>query len=112
MTGQLATKFKFLKPDARGGRGGYAKYIATREGVEKIQGASLHAYADYIALRPGAERTGRHGLFTEAGVDKVPVRAACGAVWAPWGPTSGTGGAVRFLSRGRSYPGKSFQGTQ
>ena len=71
MTGQLATKFKFLKPDARGGRGGYAKYIATREGVEKIQGASLHAYADYIALRPGAERTGRHGLFTNAGEEVI-----------------------------------------
>lgn len=26
-------------------------------------------YADYIATRPGAERFGRHGLFTDAGVD-------------------------------------------
>ena len=32
----LITKFKYLKPDARQSVGGYAKYIATREGVEKI----------------------------------------------------------------------------
>ena len=32
----LVTKFKYLKPSARKGVGGYAKYIATREGVEKI----------------------------------------------------------------------------
>ena len=33
---KLVTKFKFLKPGAQQGRGGYAKYIATRDGVEKI----------------------------------------------------------------------------
>lgn len=33
---QLITKFKYLKPNARQSVGGYAKYIATREGVEKI----------------------------------------------------------------------------
>lgn len=33
---KLVTKFKYLKPGARRGRGGYAKYIATRDGVEKI----------------------------------------------------------------------------
>ena len=33
---RLVTKFKYLKPSARKGAGGYAKYIATREGVEKI----------------------------------------------------------------------------
>lgn len=33
---KLVTKFKYLKPGARQGRGGYAKYIATRDGVEKI----------------------------------------------------------------------------
>lgn len=33
---KLITKFKYLKPDARKSVGGYAKYIATREGVEKI----------------------------------------------------------------------------
>lgn len=33
---RLITKFKYLKPNARQSVGGYAKYIATREGVEKI----------------------------------------------------------------------------
>lgn len=33
---KLVTKFKYLKPSSRKGAGGYAKYIATREGVEKI----------------------------------------------------------------------------
>ena len=33
---KLITKFKFLKPNTRQSVGGYAKYIATREGVEKI----------------------------------------------------------------------------
>lgn len=33
---KLITKFKYLKPSARQRVGGYAKYIATREGVEKV----------------------------------------------------------------------------
>ena len=33
---ELITKFKYLKPSARQSVGGYAKYIATREGVEKV----------------------------------------------------------------------------
>ena len=33
---RLITKFKYLKPDERKSVGGYAKYIATREGVDKI----------------------------------------------------------------------------
>ena len=33
---RLVTKFNYLKPSARRNVGGYAKYIATREGVEKI----------------------------------------------------------------------------
>lgn len=33
---RLITKFKYLKPNGRKGIGGYAKYIATREGVERI----------------------------------------------------------------------------
>ena len=32
---KLVTKFKYLKPDSKK-KGGYAQYIATREGVEKI----------------------------------------------------------------------------
>ena len=33
---RLITKFKYLKPNARKSVGGYAKYIAAREGVDKI----------------------------------------------------------------------------
>ena len=33
---KLVTKFKYLKPDENRNVGGYAQYIATREGVEKI----------------------------------------------------------------------------
>lgn len=33
---KLITKFKYLKPNTRRSIGGYAKYIATREGVAKI----------------------------------------------------------------------------
>jgi hypothetical protein len=40
---KLVTKFKFLKPSARQGRGGYAKYIATRDGVEKIDDSKRFA---------------------------------------------------------------------
>ena len=32
---KLVTKFKYLKPGKKK-KGGYARYIATREGVEKI----------------------------------------------------------------------------
>ena len=32
----LVTKFGYLKPSARQSRGGYVKYIATRDGVEKL----------------------------------------------------------------------------
>ena len=40
---KLVTKFKYLKPGARQGRGGYAKYIATRDGVEKIDDSKKFA---------------------------------------------------------------------
>lgn len=124
---RLVTKFKYMKPGSGGKSvGGYARYIATREGVEKIDDSHRHApatqkqqkliekilrdfpdakssheyedylrektvgnasefiaqaieenmdkvadsktYADYIATRPRAERFGRHGLFTDDGV--------------------------------------------
>lgn len=40
---KLVTKFKYLKPGARQGRGGYAKYIATRDGVDKIDDSKRFA---------------------------------------------------------------------
>ena len=33
---RLVTKFKYLKPNDRLSAGGYAEYIATREGAERI----------------------------------------------------------------------------
>lgn len=55
---KLITKFKYIKPGENAGK--YAKYIATREGVEKIQ----TTYADYIAQRPRSS-----GLFSSEGAD-------------------------------------------
>lgn len=43
---RLVTKFKYLKPGQNGKSvGGYARYIATREGVEKLDDTHLHAPA-------------------------------------------------------------------
>ena len=43
---RLVTKFKYLKPGSGGKSvGGYARYIATREGVEKLDDTHLHAPA-------------------------------------------------------------------
>ena len=40
---RLITKFKYLKPEDRKNVGGYAEYIATREGVEKIDESKRNA---------------------------------------------------------------------
>lgn len=41
---RLVTKFKYLKPGGGGKSvGGYARYIATREGVEKLDDSHRHA---------------------------------------------------------------------
>ena len=43
---RLVTKFKYLKPGGGGKSvGGYARYIATREGVEKLDDTHRHAPA-------------------------------------------------------------------
>ena len=42
---RLITKFKFLKPGRGKSVGGYAKYIATREGVDKIDESQILAHA-------------------------------------------------------------------
>lgn len=42
---KLVTKFKYMKPNAKLSIGGYAKYIATREGVDKIDDSARHAPA-------------------------------------------------------------------
>ena len=70
---QLITKFGYLKDNKTRSRGGYAKYIATREGVES---PGVEGYMKYMALRPRAERTGSHGLFTTAGEPVVLSQVA------------------------------------
>ena len=58
---KLITKFRYLKPTKKRKAGGYATYIASREGVEKLP-QEQKTYADYIATRPRSQ-----GLFTDAG---------------------------------------------
>ena len=124
---KLIVKIKYMKPGRSRNLGKYARYIATREGVQKIDESSKYheattaqkemiqkllkdfpdsketleyedylkthtigkasefisrvieenfegeldkkTYADYIATRPRAERIGRHGLFTDDGLE-------------------------------------------
>ena len=70
---QLITKFGYLKDNKARSRGGYAKYIATREGVEA---PGVEGYMEYMATRPRAERLGSHGLFTAAGKPVVLSQVA------------------------------------
>lgn len=60
---KLITKFRYLKPSRKRKAGGYATYIATREGVEKLP-QEQKTYADYIATRPRSQ-----GLFSDEGVE-------------------------------------------
>lgn len=74
---RIVVKVKYLKPTAKQTPGRYARYIGTREGVDKIddsvkcheQKERESTYADYIATRPRAEKVGKHGLFTDDGVE-------------------------------------------
>lgn len=74
---RLVVKVKYLKPTKKQTPGKYARYIGTRDGVAKIDDSSKYhdprdrdtTYADYIATRPRAEKVGKHGLFTDAGVE-------------------------------------------
>ena len=68
----------------RSGGSRYLRYIATREGVEKL--APESGYMAYIAQRPRAEKLGNQGLFSAA--DQVDLKAAMeelsnhpGTVW-------------------------------
>ena len=70
---QLITKFGYLKDNKARSRGGYAKYIATREGAES---PGVEGYMAYMATRPRAERLGSHGLFTTAGKPVVLSQVA------------------------------------
>ena len=59
---KLITKFRYLKPSRKRKAGGYATYIATREGVAKLP--QEKTYVDYIATRPRSQ-----GLFSDEGVE-------------------------------------------
>ena len=73
---RLVTKFGYLKQGKGKSPGGYARYISTREGVEKISETPQKTYADYSATRPRAERFGTHGLFTDEGEPVVLSRVS------------------------------------
>ena len=81
---QLVTKFGYLKDNKTRSRGGYAKYIATREGAES---PGVEGYMAYMATRPRVEKQGTHGLFTSAGEPVVLAQVASeldnhrGPVW-------------------------------
>ena len=70
---QFITKFGYLKDNKTRSRGGYAKYIATREGVES---PGVEDYMKYMATRPRVEKQGSHGLFTSAGEPVVLSQVA------------------------------------
>ena len=57
----LIQKSGYIKPG--GGGGSYARYIATRDGVELIEAPAGEGYLAYIAERPRS-----HGLFSARGV--------------------------------------------
>ena len=69
----LVTKFGYLKDNKTRSRGGYAKYIATREGAES---PGVEGYMKYVATRPRVEKQGSHGLFTSAGEPVVLSQVA------------------------------------
>ena len=73
---RIIVKARYLKQTRKQTPGGYARYVATRDGVAKIDDSHKSSdissrdttYADYIATRPGVEKNGTHGLFTDAGI--------------------------------------------
>lgn len=84
---RLMFKCPYLKPGAKKNRGGFAKYIATRDGVEKLPLLTPKpraGYVEYMARRPGA-----HGLFGAGdeplNLAKVAeeISAHQGNVWTP-----------------------------
>ena len=117
---QLITKFGYLKDNKTRSRGGYAKYIATREGVEA---PGVDGYMEYMGTRPRAERLGSHGLFTTVGEPVVLSRVAQeldahqGPVWTlilslrrEDAQRLGFDSAVRWRDLLRSQTGKLAQG--
>ena len=80
MDSRLVQKSGYIR---RKDAGGYMRYIATREGVEKVD---REGYLSYIATRPRVERRGSHGLFGSAetvdlGNALAELEAHDGNVW-------------------------------
>ena len=63
---RLIVKSPYLKG---GGKGGYAKYIATRDGVERLPSG----YMEYMAQRPRS-----HGLFGDQSKRSTSTPATSG----------------------------------
>lgn len=67
---RLIVKIPYTKgrsPKASAHLKNYVKYMATREGAEKLPSPNFlqkKNYMDYIATRPRAERVGNHALFS------------------------------------------------
>ena len=91
-------KFIFISPYLKGGKDAAklshrTRYIATREGVELLQGDNAlterENFLDYVAHRPGVKRDGEHGLWDANGKVKnlsAAVREVAeheGVVWTP-----------------------------
>ena len=63
----LVQKSGYIQPGSGGEQ--YVKYIATRDGVERIESTAGGGYLEYMAERPRS-----HGLFSARGVaDLAPL---------------------------------------
>ncbi len=57
---KLIVKSPYIKCGKAEKASGFMKYIATRDGVEKLP---INGFVQYIGTRPRAEKLGKHGLF-------------------------------------------------
>ena len=72
---KLITKFKYLKPNARQSVGGYAKYIATREGVDKITSRvdSIPSVRTYYNTKITKKQARIFEYFTKMQVNRLNI---------------------------------------
>ena len=98
---RIIFKCPYIKPGAQAAaahRKHYVRYVATRDGVEKLTQdkdnfftaeEKRENYVGYIAQRPRAERIGTHGLFNGTGdaleLSRIAAEVAnhSGNVWMP-----------------------------
>ena len=72
---KLITKFKYLKPNARTSVGGYAKYIATREGVDKID-QSFKLAPTSLKQKQLIEKILTDRIIISSGTLRFPVKSS------------------------------------